>query len=77
MKTALNQLAVINDGDKKQLAYIRDRYNYLLQQKWDVDSSINAAKQQNKDLSTLISHSAILKEEMLMLDSLRTELIID
>jgi hypothetical protein len=68
-------IADISAGDKAQLNFLRDRYNYLLEQKWDLELYISGLKKQHKPLKIYLVSIIEIENEMLHIDQERTEII--
>lgn len=58
-------------GDKKDLAYIRDRYNYLLELKQNLQAAIRHSRYTGTDLALLLETQA----ELLRVDEARTGML--
>lgn len=72
----LTETITIKAGDKTQLNYMREEYNYLLAQKWEMDEALPAAIQQRKAIAERVKHYSRIKERMLQVDAARTNLFL-
>lgn len=65
----------IGEGDKSQLKYIKDRYNFLLYQATNVEDDIEGRLKENLPCSAHIRSLNKMLEEMIALDDIRTSMI--
>lgn len=70
MSTELEDIVTV--GDVKQLDYCRDRYNYLLGRKMELDAMLEGTQYQLKRMTNKLGLYYKIKTEMLNLDELRT-----
>jgi hypothetical protein len=65
-------MKVIKEGDKQQLQYIRDRYNYLLEAKFELQDFIAGLKRRNKKITLDVQKLLDIQTELLYIDYCRT-----
>lgn len=63
-------------GDRAQLVWIRDRWNYLFGQKWQLIEEIEAKKRQGKEFAVLALEVQKLTDEMKQIDGNRTNIFL-
>ena len=74
MSSALQDIICV--GDAKQLDYCRDRYNYLLGKKLELDLMFEGTQYKLKGMSHKLGLYYKIKTELLNLDELRTVIIL-
>lgn len=64
-------------GEQRQLDYLRDRYNYLLTQTWDMLENLPGYVYAQKDIRSMSITIMDLKTEIIELDEKRTAIALN